>query len=121
MPFTATLGVELVDAEPAEVRASLAWEERLCTAGGIMHGGALMALADSAGAVCAYLNLPDGATTTTIESKTNLTRAVRSGVVVAVARPIHVGRSVIVVQTETRDEEGRLVALTVQTQAVLAG
>jgi uncharacterized protein (TIGR00369 family) len=87
-----------------------------------MHGGALMSLADMAGAVCAFLNLPPGATgTTTIESKTNFLRALRDGYVEAVATPLHAGRSTLVVDTELRDADGRLVARTTQTQAVLSG
>jgi len=78
-----------------------------------------MTLADTIGATCAFLNLPEGASTATIESKTNLLRAVRSGVVEATATPVHVGRTMIVVQTDLRDDQGRRVALTTQTQAVL--
>jgi uncharacterized protein (TIGR00369 family) len=85
-----------------------------------MHGGALMSLADTAGATCAFLNLPPGAGTGTIESKTNFFRAVRDGHVDAVARPLHVGRSTIVVQTELQDAAGRRVAIVTQTQAVLS-
>ena len=84
-----------------------------------MHGGALMTLADSLGAICAYLNLPEGARTATIESKTNFFRGVREGHVDGVARPLHVGRSSIVVQTELADAGGRPVAVVIQTQAVL--
>ena len=103
-----------------EVRARIAWEERLCTAGGILHGGALMALADAAGAYCAFLNLPDGAGgTATIESKTNFFRAVRDGHVEARSRPLHRGRSTIVVETDVFDAAGKHVARVTQTQAVL--
>jgi uncharacterized protein (TIGR00369 family) len=121
MPFAATLGLTNVAANPQQVEAMLAWDPALCTTMGTMHGGALMALADSVGGYCAFLNLPEGAAgTTTIESKTNFLRAVRAGTVRATARPLHVGRTVIVVDTELRDDEGRLVARTTQTQAVLA-
>jgi uncharacterized protein (TIGR00369 family) len=120
MPFAATIGVELESAAPEEVRGGLAWREDLCTAGGVLHGGALMALADSLGAVCAFLNLPEAATTATIESKTNFFRAVREGHVMASARPLHVGRSFIVVQTELRDAADRAVGVVTQTQAVLS-
>ena len=73
MPFAALLGVEVVAADPEEVRARLEWDESRCTAGGILHGGALMGLADAAGGLCAFLNLPEGAAATaTIESKTQL-------------------------------------------------
>jgi uncharacterized protein (TIGR00369 family) len=86
-----------------------------------MHGGALMTLADTVGAICAFLNLPPGATTSTIESKTNFFRPVREGLVVAISRPLHVGRTIIVVQTDLMDGDGRRVAQTTQTQAVLGG
>ena len=89
------------------------------TSAGVMHGGALMSLADSVGAVCAFLNLPPGAATTTIESKTNFFRAVRSGSARATATPLHTGRTVIVVQTDIRDDAGKRVALVTQTQAVV--
>jgi uncharacterized protein (TIGR00369 family) len=79
-----------------------------------------MTLADTLGAVCAFLNLPDGATTSTIESKTNFFRGVRQGSVTATARPLHVGRTTIVVQTDVRDDAGKRVALVTQTQAVIA-
>ena len=80
-----------------------------------------MTLADTAGAVCAFLNLPPGATTSTIESKSNFFRAVRAGHTRAVARPLHVGRTTIVVQTDVFDDDDRRVAHVVQTQAVIAG
>jgi uncharacterized protein (TIGR00369 family) len=119
-PFTTRLGMEFVSATPQEVRAQLAWDETLCTAGGALHGGALMALADNAGGFCAFLNLPDGAAgTATIESKTNFFAAVRSGHVSAISRPLHRGRRTIVVDTELYDDDGRLVARVTQTQAVL--
>jgi len=114
------LGIEEVAAEAQQVTASLAWEPTRCTSGGVLHGGALMGLADSLGGYCAFLNLPEGAAgTTTIESKTNFLRAVRGGRVTGTARPLHVGRMIIVVDTELRDDEGRLVARVTQTQAVL--
>jgi 1,4-dihydroxy-2-naphthoyl-CoA hydrolase len=120
LPLARTLGIRLLEARPEGVRLELGWREELCTAGGVLHGGALMSLADTAGAVCAYLNLSgDGEGTTTVESKTNLLAAVRGGNVSATATPLHVGGRFIVVETESRDEEGRLVAKTTQTQAVL--
>jgi 1,4-dihydroxy-2-naphthoyl-CoA hydrolase len=120
MPFGAVLGLEVVSASAEEVRARLDWAEELCTAGGILHGGALMALADSTGGFCAFLNLPEGASgTATIESKTNFFAAVRDGHVEAVSRPIHVGKGTIVVDTDLLDAEGRRVARVTQTQAVL--
>ncbi|HVD27847.1 MAG TPA: PaaI family thioesterase [Mycobacteriales bacterium] len=120
VPFSDELGIRLVAAEPAAVRLELDWQARLCTAGGVLHGGALMSLADTAGAVSAVLNLPDGATgTTTVDSTTNLLAAVREGTVSALATPLHAGRTLIVVETELRDRRGKLVAKTTQTQAVL--
>jgi 1,4-dihydroxy-2-naphthoyl-CoA hydrolase len=120
MPLAGLLGIETLGADASEVRARLTWREELCTAGGLLHGGALMALADSAGGVCAYLNLPDGATgTATIQSSTNFLRGVREGHAEATSRPLNVGRTVIVVETEIVDSDGRAVARTIQSQAVL--
>ena len=120
MPFAETLGLELVAASPEEVRARLAWEPRLCTAGGILHGGALMSLTDAAGAYCAFLNLPEGSSgTATIESRTNFFRAVRDGHVDARSRPLHRGRTTIVVETDLHDAAGKHVARVTQTQAVV--
>ena len=119
MPFAATCGVELEGASAEEVRGAVAWAPERCTAGGLLHGGALMVLADTLGGLCAFLNLPEGATTSTIESKTNFFRGVRSGRALAVTVPLHIGRTTIVVQTDIRDDEGRRVALVTQTQAVL--
>jgi 1,4-dihydroxy-2-naphthoyl-CoA hydrolase len=120
MPFGGFLGLEVVAASAEEVRARLAWAEELCTAGGVMHGGALMGLADSAGGFCAFLNLPEGAAgTATIESKTNFFAPVREGHVEAVSRPLHVGRTTIVVDTDLYDANRRHVARVTQTQAVL--
>jgi len=110
MPFARQLGIELSEADRNEVRARLAWAEHLCTSGGVLHGGVVMTLADTAGALCAFLNLPEGALTSTIESKTNFFRGVREGTVEAVARPLHVGRSTIVVQTDLYDAAGKRVA-----------
>src|SRR2546430_12691963 len=122
MPFADLLGIEKLTAEPGRVTGSMAWEPARCTIGGVLHGGALMGLADSLGGFCAFLNLPEGAVgTATIESKTNFLRPVRGGRVRAVARPLHVGRMVIVVDTELRDDEEELVARVTQTQAVLRG
>ena len=121
MPFTKMLGVTFEVATKDEVRARLSWAPSLCTSGGVLHGGALMSLADSAGAACASFNLPEGAGTTTIESKTNFLRGVREGTVVATSRPLHVGRTVIVVETDLRDDRERLVARVTQTQMVLGG
>lgn len=120
VPFTRTLGVRATELTPARVRLEMDWAEELCTAGGVLHGGVLMSLADSAGAVCAFLNLPEGAAgTSTIESKTNFLGAVKEGAVVASSSPLHSGRSTIVVETSLVDSRGRLVAKVTQTQAVL--
>src|SRR5437867_6972321 len=118
MPFAVALGVEVTAAVPEEVRGRLAWAPERCTTAGVLHGAALMALGDTLGAICAFLNVPPGAGTTTIESKTNFFRAVRSGVVEGITRPLHVGRRVVVVQTDVRDADGRHVAQVTQTQAV---
>lgn len=119
MPFALKLGIELDSATPELVSGRLPWGEDLCTTGGILHGGALMALADSLGGVCAFLNLPAGAGTATISSSTSMLRAVRQGVVTGEARPLHVGRTVIAVQTSLEDSDRRLVAQVTQAQAVL--
>ena len=120
MPFAKTLGIEVVASGGDCVRARLSWSAEHCTADGVLHGGAIMALADSAGATCAFLNLPDAATgTATIDSTTHFLRAVRKGYVEALSRPLHAGRSVIVVETDVLDADGRLVARVTQTQAVL--
>lgn len=119
MPYALATGVEIDAASADEVRGGLPWSEDRCTTGGLLHGGALMTLADSLGAVCAFLNLPEGAVTSTIESKTNFFRGVRAGRAHATAIPLHVGRTTIVVQTDIRDDEGRRVALVTQTQAVI--
>jgi uncharacterized protein (TIGR00369 family) len=120
MPFGGFLGLEVLAASAEEVRARLDWAEELCTAGGILHGGALMGLADSTGGFCAFLNLPaDAAGTATIESKTNFFAAVREGWVEAVSRPLHVGKTTIVVDTDLLDSAGRRIARVTQTQAVL--
>lgn len=119
-PLAGTLGIEVDHAAPEEVRGGMDWALELCTAAGVLHGGAIMSFADTLGGVCAFLNLPDGATTTaTVESTTNFFRAVRGGRVHGITRPLHVGRSFIVVQTDVTDDEDRRVAQVTQTQAVL--
>jgi len=120
MPFARTLGVESVVAAPGEVSGRVSWDPTRCTSFGVLHGGVLMSLADSVAAYCAFLNLPEGAGTSTIESKTNFLRAVRSGHVAARARPLHVGRTTIVIDTELYDDQCKLVGRVTQTQAVLA-
>ena len=120
VPLAVTLGITADAAGPEGVVLSLDWAQNLTTGGGVLHGGIVMALADTSGAVCAFLNLPEGAGgTTTIESKTNFMAATRSGTVKAHSRPLHVGRRVIVVETEIRGNDGKLAAKTIQSQAVL--
>jgi uncharacterized protein (TIGR00369 family) len=118
MPFAALIGAELIEATPELVRGRIEWAPERCTAGGLLHGGALMSLADGAGGALAFLNLPEGATATaTIESKTNFLRGVREGAVTSTSRPLHRGRTMMVIETELADAEGRLVAKVTQTQA----
>lgn len=120
MPLCDTLDVRAVAAGPDEVRLELDHAPGLCTTGGMLHGGVVMALADAAGATCAYLNLPEGATgTTTLESKTNFLGALRSGTATAAATPLHVGGSTIVIESLVRDDGGRPIAKVTQTQMVL--
>jgi uncharacterized protein (TIGR00369 family) len=120
MPFCKTLGIRGVRYGPDAVEVEIDWSEDLCTTAGMLHGGVLMSLADAAGGACAFANLPDGATgTATIESKTNFLGAVRAGTVRAVSTALHRGSSTIVVETEVRGADGRLVAKTTQTQTVL--
>lgn len=121
MPFAVAVGISIGTATKDQVVGELPYDESRTTAGGAVHGGALMTLADSVGAVCAVLNLPPGATTSTTSSSTVFLRGVREGTVTATARPLHVGRSTIAVVTELHDSNGRLVAQVTQSQAVLAG
>jgi 1,4-dihydroxy-2-naphthoyl-CoA hydrolase len=121
MPFAEWLGVQLHEVGKARVTGILDWAPQRCTTGGLLHGGALMSLADSVGGVCAYLNLPPNATTATIESKTNFFRKVSGGRVTAIAHPLHIGGRTIVVHTEIHDETDNLVALIIQTQVVVGG
>ena len=120
MPLASTLGIETVVNSPSEVRARLGWSESLCTSGGVLHGGVIMTLADSTGGACAFLNLPEGSSgTTTIQSATNFLRAVRGGHIEAASHPLHAGCTVIVVETDVTDADGRRIARVTQSQAVL--
>jgi len=120
MPLCALLQVRAEAYAAEEVVLALDWSPSLCTTNGVMHGGAVMALSDSAGGACAMLNLPGDATgTATIESKTNFLRPVGAGTVTATSRPLHRGGTTIVVETVLHDSAGRLVAKTTQTQIVL--
>lgn len=114
-----TLGIRFVEATKDRVLAELTHRAPLTTVGGALHGGTLMALADTVGAAATFLNLPPGATTTTLESKTNFFAAGRGGTVRAEATPLHRGRRTMVWQTRVTDETGRLLSLTTQTQMVL--
>lgn len=122
MPFAATLGLRVRRAEADGVVLIGSWAPEHCTAGGVLHGGALMASADSAAGLCAFLNLPPGAAgTSTIEGKTNFFAAVKEGDYTVTATPVHVGRTTIVLQTDVHTDGGRLASRTLQTQAVLRG
>ena len=117
LPFAVTLGIELLEASPDLVRGRLAWAPEHTTTGGLMHGGALMSLADTCGGICAFLNLPEGAqATATLESKTNHLRAVRDGAATAPTRHLHKGRTQIVLETEVTRDDGKLAAKVTQTQ-----
>ena len=120
--FPDFLGIELTAVETERVTASLIVREAVCTTGKIMHGGAIMAFADTLGAVGTVVNLPDGARTTTIESKTNFLGAAPLGArVIGESIPVHRGRTTMVWQTRITLESGKLVALVTQTQMVLPG
>ena len=113
------LGIEFVELAPERVLATLAIRDDLRTVGGALHGGTLMAFADTMGAVATVLNLPPGAGTTTLESKTNFFAAGRSGALRAETTPLHRGKRTMVWQTRVTDESGRLLSMTIQTQMVL--
>jgi 1,4-dihydroxy-2-naphthoyl-CoA hydrolase len=120
MPLCSRLGIRADVYSSEQVVLAVDWSPELCTANGLLHGGAIMTLADSAGAACAYLNLPEGAAgTSTIESKTNFVGVVKSGTIMATATPLHRGTTTIVVETVVRDLAGRLVAKVTQTQLVI--
>jgi uncharacterized protein (TIGR00369 family) len=118
--FPGLIGVEMSEVTPEKVTATLLVRPDLCTTGGVCHGGALMAFADTVGAVGTVANLPAGARTTTIESKTNFMGAARVDTrVTAESVPLHRGRTTQVWQTTIRSADGRLVAIVTQTQMVL--
>jgi uncharacterized protein (TIGR00369 family) len=119
LPFAELLGIEVVSATPEEIVAEMIVREDLCTQPAVLHGGAVMAFADTLGALGTIVNLPQGAGTTTIESKTNFIASAPAGSrVVGVAVPVHRGRRTMVWQTRISTAEGRLVALVTQTQLV---
>jgi uncharacterized protein (TIGR00369 family) len=113
------LGIRFVEATAERLVAELSYRADLTTVGGTLHGGTLMAFADTVGAAATVLNLPPGASTTTLESKTNFFAPGRGGVVRAEATPLHRGKRTMVWQTRVTDEGGRLLSLTTQTQMVL--
>jgi uncharacterized protein (TIGR00369 family) len=120
LPFAQLLGIELVSVAPDRVEALLRVREDLCTRPAVLHGGALMALADTLGAVATVANLPAGATTTTIESKTNFFAPIPlGGTARAECSPLHRGRTTMVWQTRITREDGRLAAVVTQTQLVM--
>jgi 1,4-dihydroxy-2-naphthoyl-CoA hydrolase len=120
MPLATTFGIRAETYTAEKVVLAMDWAPALCTAGGILHGGVIMALADSAGAACALLNLPENASsTTTIESKTNFVGAIKGGTLSATATVLHRGSTTIVVETAVHDASGKLVAKVTQTQLVL--
>ncbi|HEU5197778.1 MAG TPA: PaaI family thioesterase [Methylomirabilota bacterium] len=113
------MGIRFVEAAPERVVAEMSWREDLTTVGGALHGGALMAFADTVGAAATVINLPSGASTTTLESKTNFFAPGRPGVIRAESTPLHRGKRTQVWQTRVTDGSGRLLSLTTQTQMVL--
>nr|WP_255467885.1 PaaI family thioesterase [Reyranella sp. CPCC 100927] len=117
--FGTVLGLKVIEARKDKVVAEFDWRPDLCTVGGTLHGGALMAVADQVGATAAFLNLPAGAGTTTLESKTNFFAGCKAGKVRAEATPLHVGGRTSVWQTRLYDEAGKLLSQTLQTQLVL--
>jgi len=119
-PLAKLLDIEIVEAGKARVRGRLKVRPEVCTSGSILHGGAIMAFADTLGATGAFLNLPEGAGTTTIESKTNFISGAPAGTTVhAESVPLHIGRRSSVWQTRITKEDGKLVAVVTQTQMVL--
>lgn len=122
MPFADLMRVEITERGKDRVVGRLTVREDLCTAGGILHGGAFMAFADALGAIGGFLNLPAGARTTTLESKTNFLGSARVGTTVTgEATPLHIGRRSSVWQTRITSAEGKLLALVTQTQMTVEG
>ena len=120
LPFAEHLGIALVSAEPNRIVGTMTVREALCTRPAVLHGGAIMAFADTLGAIGTLANLAEGAGTTTIESKTNFLRAAPLGTcLTGEATPVHLGRRTMVWQTRITNPEGKLIALVTQTQMVL--
>lgn len=120
--FPDLLGIEFVEVGPDRVVGSFTVRLDMCTLGEVLHGGAVMALADTLGAVGAFVNLPEGARTTTIESKTNFLGAAAAGSrVIGESTPVHRGKLTTVWQTQIKSDSGKLIALVVQTQLIIQG
>jgi uncharacterized protein (TIGR00369 family) len=120
LPFAELLGIEFVSASPERILAEMTVRENLCTIPAVLHGGAIMAFADTLGAMGTIVNLPQGAGTTTVESKTNFVAPAPVGTrVIGETTPVHRGRRTMIWQTRISTSEGRLVALVTQTQLVL--
>jgi uncharacterized protein (TIGR00369 family) len=120
-PLATTLGIEIFEATKEKVVGRLKVRPEICTSGHILHGGAIMAFADTLGATGAFLNLPDGAGTATIESKTNFISGAKEGTTVtAESTPVHIGRRTSVWTTKITREDGKLVAIVTQSQMVLS-
>jgi uncharacterized protein (TIGR00369 family) len=120
LPFAKLMGVEITSVTPERVTAELLVREELCTRPAVLHGGAVMALADTLGGVATFANLPEGAATTTIESKTNFLAAIPLGErALAECTPLHRGRTTMVWQTRITRPDGRLAAVVIQTQLVI--
>ncbi|MGH9275272.1 MAG: PaaI family thioesterase [Acidimicrobiales bacterium] len=120
MPYAVHTGVAITSASKEVVVGHLDWAPERCTIGGLVHGGALMTLADSLGAVAAFLHLPEGAGTATVSSNTVLMRGAKEGRVTGTSRVVNAGRRFITVQTDLTDEAGKPVSSTTQVQAVLS-
>lgn len=120
LPFAQVLGIEFTGADPDKVTAELVVKDELCTLPAILHGGAIMAFADTLGACATVLNLREGTTTTTIESKTNFFAPAPVGTkVIGECTPLHKGRRTMAWQTRITSENGKLLAIVTQTQMVL--
>lgn len=120
--FPDLLGIEFVEVSRERVVGSFVVRPDLCTVGGVLHGGALMSLADTLGAVGAFVNLPQGTRTSTMESKTNFLGAAGVGSrVTGESTPVHLGKLTMVWQTRVKSESGKLIGLVIQTQVVLPG
>jgi uncharacterized protein (TIGR00369 family) len=120
LPFAALLGMDIISARPDSVVGEMTIREDLCTTPAVAHGGAIMAFADTLGALATIANLPEGGKTTTIESKTNFLGAAPAGLrIKGETTPLHRGRRTMVWQTRITNPDGKLIALVTQTQLIL--